>query len=232
MLELFHNLTSPDWIMQHGGLYIVLLIVFAETGLFVGFFLPGDSLLFITGMIIANILLPGGSSVLSLLYWVLLISLAGILGNYVGYWFGKRSGELLLQRKDSWLFKKKYLLSAKDFYERKGGGAIVIARFMPIVRTFAPIVAGMVKMDAKKFSFYNIVGSFAWVGIIVTAGYLLGENVWVKGNLEKIIIGIVVVTTAPVAIKAFTGRKKRQLAVSLVPTEDETAKKNNRNSTN
>ncbi len=222
LLELLHNLTNPDWIMLHGGLYIVAFIVFAETGLFVGFFLPGDSILFITGMIIANTVLPGSSSLLSLLYWICLISAAGIIGNYVGYWFGRRSGDMLLQRKDSWLFKRKYLVQASEFYEKKGGGAIIIARFMPVIRTFAPIVAGMVKMERKKFSFYNILGSIVWVGSIVLAGYLLGENTWVKNNLEKIIIGIVVITTAPVIIKVLAAKwKKKQPAVVVSIVEKE-----------
>lgn len=209
LLELFHNLTNPEWIMAHGGLYIVVFIIFAETGLFAGFFLPGDSLLFITGMIIAHTVSPDVAPWLNLTYWVLLITAAAIIGNFVGYWFGKRSGEVLMKRKDSWLFKKKYLIQAKEFYEKKGGGAIMIARFLPVVRTFAPIVAGMVNMDFRKFSFFNIIGALAWAGSIVTAGFLLGENPWVKSNLDKIIIGIVVVTTAPVLIKMIASRKKK-----------------------
>ncbi|RYD56242.1 MAG: DedA family protein [Sphingobacteriales bacterium] len=221
MLELFHNLTNPEWLMQYGGLYFVALIVFAETGLFIGFFLPGDTLLFIAGMMIAAALSPFDSSIANLAYWVALIAAAGIVGNYVGYWFGRRSGDMLFQRKDTWLFKKRHLYQAKEFYEKKGGGAIVLARFLPMVRTFAPIIAGVVKMDAKKFSFYNIVGSLAWVGSIVSAGYLLGENAWVKGNLEKIIIGIVVVTTTPVLVKMLKGRKKPTMVVPLPVTQAE-----------
>ncbi len=206
-LELFHNLTDPAWIMQHGGLYIVLFIVFAETGLFAGFFLPGDSLLFITGIIISNTVPAIGTPVLSLIYWVALISVAGIAGNHLGYWFGKKSGPMLLKRKDSWLFKKKYIIKASEFYERKGAGAIVLARFLPIVRTFAPIVAGMVNMDIKKFTAYNILGSICWVGSIVSAGFLLGANVWVKENLEVIIVGIVAITTLPVLVNLMSRKK-------------------------
>lgn len=210
VLEFLRNLTNPEWIMAHGGLYIVVLIIFAETGLFVGFFLPGDTLLFIAGMVIANTVAPESAPILSLLYWLLLITGAAILGNFVGYWFGKRSGEMLMQRKDTWIFKKRHLVQAQEFYEKKGGAAIMIARFLPIVRTFAPIVAGMVKMNAKKFAYFNILGACAWTGSIVTAGFLLGENAWVQENLDKIIIGIVVVTTAPVFIKMIAGRKKKQ----------------------
>lgn len=210
IIEFFSNLTDPEWIMRYGGLYIVLLIVFIESGLFFGFFLPGDSLLFIAGMIIANTLSPFALPLINLFYWITLIATAGILGNYVGYWFGKKS-DFLLFRKDNWLFKKKYLEQAKVFYDKKGGGAILLARFLPIIRTFAPIVAGMVKMNAAKFSFYNILGSFLWSGSIVLAGFLLGENGWVKENLEKIIVGIVLLTTGPVLVKLLIGRKKRSL---------------------
>jgi len=212
MLEIFQNLTNPDWIMQHGGLYVVMFIVFAETGLFVGFFLPGDTLLFITGMLLVNVVMPGGSTVLPLLYWILLISIAGIAGNYLGYWFGRKFGNVL-QQKDSRLFKRKYLLQAHNFYEKKGGSAIVLARFLPVIRTFAPIVAGMVNMDGRKFSFYNILGSFIWVGSITGAGFLLGENQWVNKHLEMIILGIVVITTAPIVIKFLSARKKKNLLI-------------------
>lgn len=202
--------------MQHGGLYIVVLIVFIETGLFFGFFLPGDSLLFIAGMVIANTLAPFGEPIVNVVYWITLITVAGIAGNFAGYWFGRKSEELLLHRKDSWFFKKKYLMQARDFYEKKGGGAIVLARFLPIVRTFAPIVAGMVKMEAGRFAFYNALGSLLWAGTIVTAGFLLGENAWVQNNLEKIIIGIVVITTAPVFAKVLTSKfKKKDVKASV-----------------
>ena len=210
IIELFSNLTSPEWIMLHGGLYIVVLIVFIETGFPFGFFLPGDSLLFIAGMVIANTLSPFSEPLANLLYWIMLIATAGTIGNFVGYWLGRKSDGLLFQRKDTWLFKKKYLLQAKEFYDKKGGTAIVLARFLPIVRTFAPIVAGLVKMNPGRFSIYNITGSFLWAGSIVTAGFLLGENKWVQENLEKIIIGIVVVTTAPVLIKMLIGRKSKK----------------------
>ena len=219
LLQMFHNLTDPAWIMAHGGLYIVMFIVFAETGLFVGFFLPGDSLLFIAGMIIANTLSPFAEPVLNLLYWVSLVAISGIVGNYVGYWFGKKSGPLLFQRKDSWIFKKKHLYQAKEFYEKKGGGAIVLARFLPIVRTFAPIIGGVAGMNFSKFSRYNIIGGFLWAGSIMTAGFVLGDNIWVKNNLEKILIGIVVITTAPVIIKMISGRKKK---IEIAPVADAT----------
>ena len=215
IIEFFTNLTDPEWIMRHGGLYIVVLIVFVETGLFFGVFLPGDSLLFIAGMVIANSLSPFTFPVLNLLYWIVLIATAGVFGYYAGYFFGTKSDRFLLQRKDNWIFKKKYLYQAKDFYDRKGGGAIVLARFLPIVRTFAPIVAGMVKMKPGKFSFYNIIGSIVWAGIIVSAGFFSGQNDWAKENVEKIIIGIGVVTFMPIFIKLIIKRKRNLKPVSV-----------------
>ena len=167
-LDSFHftQLLQPQFYIEHGGLWLLLFVVFAETGLFVGFFLPGDSLLFVAGIYsneLVSTLLPIQNEYIQLLFLWLLISLAGILGNTIGYWFGNRVGPTMYSWKDNLLFKKKYLLKAHDFYEKNGGGAIVIARFLPIIRTFAPIVAGIVQMDKKKFTFYNIVGSFTWV---------------------------------------------------------------------
>lgn len=206
--DLIHNLLSEDWIIRHGGIYIVMLVIFAETGLFLGFFLPGDSLLFVTGMIISNSTTPFEDPLVNLLYWLLLIIISGVLGNFLGYWFGKKSGPLLFQKKDTLLFKKKHLQQAKDFYDKRGGAAIIFARFLPIVRTFAPIVAGIVAMDVKKFSLYNILGCAAWVVSMVILGYMLGSNEFVKNNLEYIVIAIILVTTGPVLFKMFFSKKK------------------------
>ncbi|MEO5889101.1 MAG: VTT domain-containing protein [Ferruginibacter sp.] len=218
---LFHwtELLQPQWYIDNGGLWFVLFAVFAETGLFAGFFLPGDSLLFVAGIFSDNLVKTSlGIDLNSFFNLVLLgivISLAGILGNFVGYWFGKKSGPFLFERKDTFLFKKKYLLQAKDFYDRHGGGAIVMARFLPIIRTFAPIVAGIVSMDKKKFIFYNFVGSVAWVFSMLFAGHYLQIlflrwfNFDLKEHLEVIVIGIVLITTAPILIKLFFGKTKK-----------------------
>lgn len=207
-LDFLNNLANPDWIVAHGGLYLLLFIVFAETGILIGFFLPGDPILFIAGIIIANLTLGPVDSVLTLLYWIALIGAAGILGNFVGYWCGKYFGHRLLKQKDNWLFKKEYIFRAQEFYHKRGGIAIILARFLPVVRTFAPIVAGIVEMDVKKFALYNVVGGILWVGSLVTLGYLLGENEWVQRNLEYVIMSIVVLATAPVLVNMITGRKK------------------------
>ena len=192
------------------GLYIVAFIVFAETGLFAGFFLPGDSLLFLAGIysraLIENILfIP--SDVVNVTLLATIIAVAGILGNMTGYWFGAKSGYYLFKKEDTFWFKKKYLLQSKDFFERYGGKAIIFARFLPIFRTFAPIIAGIVTMDKKKFMFYNVVSSFLWSFVLVFAGhYLYGLfldkfNIDLKHYIEYIIIIIILLSTFPVILK-------------------------------
>lgn len=215
----FHwsQLLQPQFYIEHGGLWLILLVVFAETGLFAGFFLPGDSLLFVAGIYstnIANEFIPTGNEYLDLLQLMALISIAGILGNATGYWFGKKVGPTMYEWKENLFFKKHYLVQAHDFYEKHGGGAIIVARFIPIVRTFAPIVAGIVQMDRKKFSFFNIIGCVAWVSSMLIAGHFLQK--WIlsqfgfdlKDHLEVIVLGIVLVTTAPVIIKLVFNKKK------------------------
>ena len=192
------------------GLFIVLFIVFAETGLFAGFFLPGDSLLFLAGIynreLVENVVFLG-SDLINVMLLSTLVGVAGILGNIVGYWFGAKSGYYLYNKKDSFWFKKKYLVQSKDFFERYGGKAIIFARFLPIFRTFAPIVAGIVTMDKKKFMFYNILSSFLWSFTLIFSGhYLYGfllENydIDLKEHIELIVIGLVGITIIPVIYK-------------------------------
>jgi membrane-associated protein len=215
----FHwsQLLQPQFYIEHGGLWLLLFVVFAETGLFIGFFLPGDSLLFVAGIYSANIakeILPGGSEYIDLFVLLVLISIAGILGNWAGYWFGRKVGPTMYHWKENMLFKRKYLREAHDFYEKHGGGAIIVARFIPIVRTFAPIVAGIVQMDKKKFIFFNIIGCVAWVFSMLFAGHFLQK--WIlsqfgfdlKDHLEVIVLGIVLVTSGPVLFKLFLSKKK------------------------
>jgi membrane-associated protein len=205
-------LADPDklmaWITNHYGLYMVMFIIFAETGLFVGFFLPGDSLLFITGILIANSPAPFANEFLDLVYWISLISISAIVGNMLGFWFGRESGHLWFEKRDTRFFKQKHLKQAHDFYEKKGTLAVILSRFLPIVRTFAPLVAGIVDMSRKKFISYSIIGAFAWVFSMIMAGFLLGHNTFVKHNIDKITIAIIVVTTGPVLFKMFFGKKK------------------------
>ena len=220
MIELviqWKDFLNPEFYIQNGGLWLILFIVFAETGLFAGFFLPGDSLLFVAGIYsneLAAELMLIDSDVLNLVLVCVLIIVAGILGNTAGYWFGAASGPFLFTRKDTFFYKKKHLYTAKAFYEKHGGGAIVFARFLPMIRTFAPIVAGIVRMDKSKFTFYNIVGCIAWVFSMMFAGHYLYKfflNQYgfdLKERLEYIIIAIVLVTTAPVIIQLAKGKSK------------------------
>ena len=222
LLSAFHwsQLLQPQFYIEHGGLWLLLFVIFAETGLFVGFFLPGDSLLFVAGIYSANIaneILPTGNEYIDLIVLLVLISIAGIAGNSVGYWFGKKVGPTMYHWKENILFKQRYLQEAHDFYEKHGGGAIVIARFIPIVRTFAPIVAGIVQMDKKKFAFFNMIGCAAWVFSMLFAGHFLQK--WIlslsngsfdlKDHLEIIVLGIVLVTSGPVMVKLIFNKKKK-----------------------
>lgn len=217
LLFTFRDLLNPQFYIDNGGLWLLLFIVFAETGLFAGFFLPGDSLLFIAGIYsfeLANEVLPTNNEYVALLILMSLITVAGVIGNAVGYWFGRKSGPFLFTRKDTFFYKKKYLFQAKDFYDRNGGGAIIIARFLPIIRTFAPIVAGIVGMERKRFAFFNIIGCIAWVVSMIVAGHFLYTfflnqfNFDLKAHLEIIVLCIVAVTTIPVIIKIVFSKPK------------------------
>ncbi len=217
------DIFNPMFYIKYGGLWLLLFIIFAETGLLFGFFLPGDSLLFVAGIYSSNLAheflkLIGLGSLrnewIELIVLCALIAFAGILGNLIGYWTGRKVGPAMYNWRDRLLFKKRYLHEAHDFYEKHGGGAIVFARFLPLIRTFAPIVAGIVAMDRKKFAFFNIIGSVAWVISMIFAGHFL--QIWVKNQfgielkdkLELIVIIIIAVTTAPVLWKFFFGKKK------------------------
>ena len=226
-MEDFHwtQLFNPEFYitMEIGGvpigIYMVLFIVFAETGLFAGFFLPGDSLLFLSGIYSRELvetffIIPSDLSNVTVL--ALLIAAAGILGNITGYWFGAKSGQFLYNKKDSFFFKKKYLTESQVFFERHGGKAIIFARFLPIVRTFVPIIAGVVHMQKGKFMLYNILSSLFWSFTLVFAGhYLYGMfleelGIDLKKHIEKIILILIAVTTFPLVMKAIKSRKKNE----------------------
>lgn len=208
-----------DWIINNGGLYVLLLVIFAETGLFVGFLFPGDSLLFAAGIYVDDLArelfhLESTDHVQSF-QWVaimLMVMIASILGNLAGYWFGRKTGPLLYERKESWLFRRKHLVRAREFYDKYGRGTVFLAKFLPIIRTFAPIVAGMVKMSRPVFMFYNIVGSICWVASMMLGGHFLERWVqrkWdfsLKDHIEAITIGIVLITTLPVLYKLFISK--------------------------
>lgn len=181
------------------GYFGIFAIIFAESGLLVGFFLPGDSLLFTAGAIAGSTELQNTLHV-EFSYPVLAIGcfIAAVSGDSVGYWFGSKVGRRLFQREDSRLFKKKYLYQSEALYEKHGGKIIVIARFMPFVRTFAPIVAGIGTMEYRKFLSYNVIGGLLWAVGVTTAGYLLGEAA--EGYLTPLIMIIIIVSVLPPGI--------------------------------
>ncbi len=207
----WHNLLNPQFYIELGGFWLILFIVFAETGLLVGFFLPGDSLLFVSGIyateLISNTFGSTGSEFLDTALFASCIAFAGIIGNSVGYWFGKKTGPNLYERPDTFLFKKKYLYKAHDFFEEHGAFAVIAARFLPIVRTFVPVVAGIVDMDKKKFTLDNIIGAFAWSFTMIFAGHYLDSlfktqfDIDLKKHLEIIVLSIVLITTLPILYK-------------------------------
>jgi membrane-associated protein len=220
LLDAFHwsQLLQPQYYIENGGLWLLLFVVFAETGLFFGFFLPGDSLLFVAGIYSAPLaaqIFVTENEWLNLFILFSFISVAGILGNYIGYQIGNKVGPAMYDWKENLLFKKKYLVQAQDFYDKHGGRAIVIARFIPIVRTFAPIVAGIVKMDKNKFGYFNVVGSITWVGTMLCAGHFLQSYILnhfqfdLKKHLEVIVLGIVFVTTAPVIFQVLKHKSSK-----------------------
>jgi membrane-associated protein len=186
-----------------------LFIVFAETGLFAGFFLPGDSLLFLSGIYCASLVqnvVTIDNDIINVILLASSVAVAGILGNMVGYWFGAKSGYYLFKKEDSFWFKKRYLIQSKDFFEKYGGKAIIFARFLPIFRTFAPIVAGIVTMDKKKFMFFNVLSSFLWSFVLIFSGhYLYGlfleKGIDLKKHIELIVIVIILISTLPVVLK-------------------------------
>jgi membrane-associated protein len=206
-----------EWIIQNGGLYLLLFVVFAETGLFVGFFLPGDSLLFAAGIYLNDLAAEFFGWHYSFI--ILLVILASVSGNLVGYWFGRKTGPYLFERKETWLFRRKHLLRAKDFYDHYGKATIFLAKFLPIIRTFAPIVGGIVKMDRATFVLYNVLGSIAWVCSMMLGGYFLNDwvekkyHISLQDHIEGITLAIILVTTLPVLYKLFFTKKK------VVPTQ-------------
>jgi membrane-associated protein len=200
-----------EWIITNGGLYFLLFVIFAETGLLIGFFLPGDSLLFAAGIYISDLAKEFFDLHFSVI--IVLVIIASILGNIVGYWFGRKAGPLLYERKETWLFRKKHLVRATEFYHQYGKATIFLAKFLPIIRTFAPIVAGIVKMDRPTFIFYNIIGSIAWVSSMMLGGHFLQAwvlkefNFSLKDHIEAITIVIILITTLPVLYKLFFAKK-------------------------
>ena len=197
------HLINPEILLREGGFYVLLFVVFAETGLFFGFFLPGDYLLFLAGMFVATNRLD-----VSIYILVVGLMLAAISGNFVGYWFGKKTGPALYKRQDTFFFKRKYLVAAETYYNKQGAVALIMGRFIPVVRTFAPIVAGMIGMNERKFALYNVSGAILWISSLTLLGYFLGIKFEkeVDKYLLYIIAGFIAITAIPL-IWAYLKRK-------------------------
>ena len=195
---------NPEFLIQYGGFALLLLIVFAETGLFFCFFLPGDSLLFTAGLFC-------GSSFLPYSYPTVLagVFLAATAGSIVGFFSGKYTGKWLQRQPDSWLYRKEYIEVSRSYYIKYGGMAFVIGRFLPIVRTFVPILSGIIDLPFTKFMFWNIIGCLCWVPVTISAGhFLVGFFPEIKNHLDKVVLLLIIITAIPVAITVRKERKK------------------------
>lgn len=201
--DVFRTVYNVPELIRIVGLIGLIVIVYAETGLLVGFFLPGDSLLITAGLFAAR----GEFDIVTL---NLVLIAAAIAGDATGYWIGRRAGLALYSRPDSWIFRREHLRITREYYERHGGKTIVIARFAPILRTFAPVVAGVGQMGYRKFATYNVVGAIAWIMSMTVIGYSLGNLVPnIESRIHLVIAGVIAVSLLPPAIAWLRGRRAR-----------------------
>ena len=208
LLDIWRSLTDPDRLIHllsqvitgSAGYALLGAIVFAETGLLVGLFLPGDSLLFTVGVV-------AGAGQLDIVSICALLTFASVLGDQSGYFLGRRTGPAIFRRPDSLLFKQEYVTRTQDFYEKNGGKTLIYAKFVPIVRTFAPFMAGVGRMRYSRFLSFNVVGGIGWVLSMTLAGYEFGGVPIVRQNFEKVVIGIVLVSVLPMVIHYLRSRK-------------------------
>jgi membrane-associated protein len=191
---------DPTHLINTFGLIGMMAILFAECGLLVGFFLPGDSLLFTAGLLVA------GGLVAPLWLVLLLLPVAAVAGNLVGWWIGRKAGPAIFDRPDSRLFKAHHVERARDFFDRNGARAIILARFVPVVRTFVTVMAGAARMDFRRFALYSLIGGVVWTTVVTLLGYWLGHVAVVRDHVELFILGIVALSLVPVAIEALRRR--------------------------
>ena len=194
-------LLNPTHLIDTFGLVGMMVILFAECGLLVGFFLPGDSLLFTAGLLVA------GGLVAPLWLVLLLLPIAAVAGNLVGWWIGRTAGPAVFQREDSRLFRRRHVQRAQDFFDRNGARTIVLARFVPVVRTFATVMAGVARMDFRRFALYSLVGGVLWTTAVTLLGYWLGHVALVRNHIELFIVAVVAVSLVPVAAEAWRSRR-------------------------
>jgi membrane-associated protein len=215
LIDLFHKIYDVEGIVRWGGMLALIVVIFAETGLLVGFFLPGDSLL-VTAGIYCNSINAGEAPLLNIVWLNLLVMVAAIAGDTVGYWIGAKSGPKLFTREQSIFFSKKHLLRTKEFYDRHGGKTIIIARFLPFVRTFAPVVAGIGQMNYRRFLSYNVFGGIGWVFSMTMLGFSLGKIYPpITKQIDKLIIVIIFVSLLPGIISYLMNRKKTNPTVAV-----------------
>jgi membrane-associated protein len=209
--HLFHFLFNVKGLIEWGGTLLVCVIVFIETGFFVGFFLPGDSLLVTAGVFAA-------SGQLRLSELILLVPLCAIVGDQAGYWIGRKAGQALYRREDSLVFKKRHLQRAHDFYEKYGGKTVILARFVPIVRTFCPPVAGAAGMNYGQYLAYDIAGGLLWVGSMILGGYFLGRQIPnISENIHYVIAVVIFLSILPAIIAVLRARSAEQAKPSSLP---------------
>jgi len=204
--EFFSNVYNVPELIRLVGFYGLIIIVFAETGLLVGFFLPGDSLLITAGLFAAR----GDFD-----YAMLLLALipAAIIGNATGYYIGHRTGKTLYNRPDSLLFRREHLRMTHEYYEKHGGKTIILAQFIPILRTFAPVVAGVGEMGYRQFATYNVVGAILWVGSMVTAGYMLGNAIPnIESRIHYVVAVVIFISLLPPGIALLKARLRKKAA--------------------
>ena len=214
VLDFLKSLTNPERLILLLGTILsgwmgytaLFIVVFAETGLLVGFFLPGDSLLFTVGVV-------AGAGQLNIVLVNVLLMAAAIIGDTVGYWLGRKAGPHIFNRPDSRFFKREHLIRTHEFYEKHGGKTIVYARFVPIVRTFAPFVAGVGEMNYLHFLSYNVFGGIGWVFLMTMLGYTLGGVPIIRAHFEKVIILIILISVLPPVIETLKARKRSRAAV-------------------
>jgi membrane-associated protein len=210
---------NPESLLDKGGLALLALIIFAESGLLIGFFLPGDSLLFVAGFLSSD---AGDHRLPALPIVALVAFVAAVLGDQVGFWFGRKAGPALFTRPDSRLFKQQNVARSHAFFERHGPKTIVLARFVPVVRTFAPIVAGVSDMNYRTFFVFNVIGAFAWAVGLTTLGFFLGQIDVVKNNIEIAIVAIIAISLVPVAIELIKHRREaKRLAADALADVNE-----------
>lgn len=221
VLEFLKELTNPESIIQHGGLLLLLLVIFAENGLVVGFFLPGDSLIFLAGLICGTKpeLLSTDITTLTVVMF-----LAAVAGSLFGYVFGRRVGPKLFERKDSILFKRKYLDITQSFYAKHGGKTLVLGRFLPIIRTFAPIIAGVIRVPVPTFMFFNVLGGALWITSLSLIGFFLGTQFpAIENYVGYIVIGFIGITTSLLVRTYIKQRRELNAKKNQVPNDEDEA---------